>query len=64
MRVLSRRTVLAGSGMLGLAGSAVTRAKAAPLTKIIAGENAPIALFWPGLIAVKNGFYTAEGLKL
>ena len=66
MNTLTRRSVLAGAGLgaLGLDASAVPRAQAASLRKVIAGENAPIALFWPGLIAVKNGFYGAEGLQV
>ena len=66
MNTLTRRSVLAGAGLgaLALDGSAVPRAQAASLRKVIAGENAPIALFWPGLIAVKNGFYGAEGLQV
>jgi len=32
--------------------------------KIIVGEIAPIALFWPDFIALKKGFYAKEGLDI
>ncbi len=32
--------------------------------KITTGEVAPIALFWPGFIAQKQGFYAKEGLQV
>lgn len=66
MRALTRRTLLAaGAGTLGAAQLARPGpVAAAGATKISAGENAPIALFWPGLIAVKNRFYEAEGLQV
>lgn len=72
MDEISRRRVLVGAGLgtlsvgvLGLGAVAPSGpASAAALKPVRAGENAPIALFWPGLIAVKNGFYTDEGLQV
>lgn len=67
MAALTRRTALAAAG-LGMAGlgawPATRRATAAEAATVRAGENAPIGLFWPGLIALKNGFYKAEGLQV
>ena len=55
----------AGLGMAGLSvWSATRQATAAAVGAVRAGENAPIGLFWPGLIAMKNGFYHAEGLNV
>lgn len=31
--------------------------------RVMVGENAPIALFWPDFIAQKKGFYAREGLE-
>jgi ABC-type nitrate/sulfonate/bicarbonate transport system substrate-binding protein len=67
MRQIGRRTVLtAGSlGTLGMLSLASTNAASAADAKTVrAGEIAPIAIFWPGLIAVKNGFYPAEGVQV
>jgi ABC-type nitrate/sulfonate/bicarbonate transport system substrate-binding protein len=36
----------------------------APKKKIVVGNVAPIALFWPDFIAAKQGFYTKEGLEV
>ena len=65
MKDITRRTTLAGAGIaFGVNGLLPVRAVAADPKQVRAGENAPIALFWPGLIAQRNGFYAAEGLQV
>ena len=66
MTNMTRRITLAGAGLAAFGATELwpVGGLAADLKQVRAGENAPIAIFWPGLIAQKNGFYKAEGLQV
>jgi NitT/TauT family transport system substrate-binding protein len=51
-------------GGLCLAALAAPGPAAAAGKKVILGEIAPIALFWPDFVAQKQGFYAKEGLDI
>lgn len=71
MKNITRRASFAGAGAVlsgavasGVVGLWPARGIAAGLTQVRAGETAPIAIFWPGMIAEKKGFYADEGLQV
>ncbi len=63
MRVASRYLVLSCLSLFALA-AAVADPALAQKKKVIVGNVAPIALFWPDFIAQKQGFYAKEGLEV
>ena len=58
MKNITRRATFAGAGVVVSAATGLLPARGvtAELKQVRAGETAPIAIFWPGMIAEKNGF--------
>jgi NitT/TauT family transport system substrate-binding protein len=59
---ITRRVLMAGLGV-GVGLVQATRAYA-QAKKIQVGEIAPIGIFWPGMIGLKENFYAAEGIQV
>jgi ABC-type nitrate/sulfonate/bicarbonate transport system substrate-binding protein len=62
MSANARRVLLLSLCVLVAAG--VADPAAAQKKKVVVGNVAPIALFWPDFIAQKQGFYAKEGLEV
>src|SRR5947208_957118 len=52
------------SAVAVLLAAVAVPSSAQSLKKVRSGEVAPIALFWPGMIAQKQKFYEREGLDV
>jgi NitT/TauT family transport system substrate-binding protein len=62
MNTSATRVWLLSLAVLALAGGAGPAT--AQKQKVVVGNVAPIALFWPDFIAAKQGFYAREGLEV